>query len=725
MIAGVVAENNERASKRSTAMDTAISKLPNPRRTPLMTPVKLHSVLLLSVIFAASMASHSAPAQQPGPIDVMPLPAHVTRGEGQFIIDGSFAVALNDYTDARVVLGKQRFLNTLFRETGIPFASESTASPASKAAFVIHTAGPGESVQQLGEDESYHLAISPANVELTAQNPLGVLHGLQTFLQLVRITPQGFSVPVVTIDDQPRFPWRGLMIDSGRHFLPVAGIERNLDGMEAVKLNVMHWHLSDDQGFRVESKQFPLLQQKGSGGSYYTQQQIREVISYARDRGIRVVPEFDMPCHTSSWLVGYPELASGAGPYQLPTKWGVLDPAMDPTRESTYQFLDNFLGEMTALFPDAYFHIGGDECDGKEWDANSRIKAFMSEHNLKDDAALQSYFTGRVQKLVASHHKIMMGWDEVLQPDTPRDVVIHSWRGEKALAAAARQGNRVLLSNGYYIDLNQPASEHYLVDPLSGDGASLTAGQKALVLGGEATMWSEYVTDENIDSRIWPRTAAIAERFWSPQDVRDVDSMYRRLAIVSHKLDYYGLKHNSSASMMIARMSASADGGADAEALKVLASAVQPPQGYAREELRDYNTLSPLNRLVDAIPPESETARKFSQLVTLIAEGKASMQQWQDAQNWLAVWRDNDAKLQPLLQASELTAELIPLSKSVSQVAAIGLQALDDLKNHRAVSADQISRNLQLLELAAKPSAVLVDKLVPSIELLVKASGKQ
>jgi hexosaminidase len=526
---------------------------------------------------------------------------------------------------------------------------------------------------------------------------------------------------VVTIDDQPRFPWRGLMIDAGRHFMPLAVIERNLDGMEAVKLNVMHWHLSDDQGFRVESKQFPLLQEKGSGGRYYTQQQIREVINYASDRGIRVVPEFDMPCHTSSWLVGYPELASGAGPYQLPTKWGVLDPAMDPTRETTYEFLDNFIGEMTALFPDAYFHIGGDECDGKEWDANSRIQAFMREHNMKDDAALQSYFTGRVQKLVASHRKIMMGWDEVLQPDTPRDVVIHSWRGQKALAAAARQGNRVLLSNGYYIDLNQPASEHYLVDPLSGDGASLTAEQKALVLGGEATMWSEFVTEENVDSRIWPRTAAIAERFWSPQDVRDVDSMYRRLAIVSQKLDYYGLQHNSVTSMMIARMS----GSADAEALQVLASVVQPPQGYAREDLREYNTLSPLNRLVDAVPPESETARKFNQLAMLIAASKASAQQWQDAQNWLVVWRDNDAKLQPLLQASELTAELSSLSQSVSQVAAIGLQTLDDLKNHRPVSADQIGKNLQLLEAAAKPSAVLVYKLVPSVELLVKASGNQ
>jgi hexosaminidase len=511
------------------------------------------------------------------------------------------------------------------------------------------------------------------------------------------------------------------MIDAGRHFMPVPVIERNLDGMEAVKLNVFHWHLSDDQGFRVESKRFPLLQEKGSGGLYYTQKQIGDVVQYARDRGIRVVPEFDMPCHTSSWMVGYPRLASGTGPYQPASRWGVLDPAMDPTRVSTYQFVDRFIGEMTTLFPDAYFHIGGDECDGKEWDANPRIQAFMHAHGMKDDAALQSYFTARVQKLVAGHHKIMEGWDEVLQPDTPRDVVIQSWRGQASLAAAARQGNRALLSTCYYIDLNQSAAQHYLVDPLGGDSASLTAEQKARVLGGEATMWSEYVTQENIDSRIWPRTAAIAERLWSPQEVTDVASMYRRLAIVSQKLEYYGPQLQSSTLLMLERMS----GDSDPESLKVLAAVVQPPFGYMRGGLRNYQCFTPLNRLADAVPAESETARKFSDLAKLIAAGKASPQQWQEARDWLALWRDNDAKLQPLLARSELTAELIPVSQTLSQVAAIGLQALEDLRNHRAADAGTREKNLQLLKAASKPQAVVLDMIAPSVGLLVKAAGAQ
>jgi hexosaminidase len=640
----------------------------------------------------------------------------MAMGDGQFQIDGKFSISLAGYSEARLVLAKERFLGTLGRETGIPFARESQDVQPN---FTVTTGGASKAVQELGEEESYHLKVTADGVQLTAANPLGALHGLQTFLQLVRITPQGFSAPAVSIDDDPRFAWRGLMIDSGRHFMPVEVLKRNLDGMEAVKLNVFHWHLSEDQGFRVESKVFPLLQEKGSNGQFYTQKQIAEVIEYARDRGIRVVPEFDMPCHTTSWFVGYPQLASGPGPYQITTRWGIFDYAMDPTRESTFEFLDRFLGEMTGLFPDAYFHIGGDECNGKEWDANPRIQAYMHEHGLKDDAALQATFTERIQKLVVAHHKIPMGWDEILQSDTARDVVIQSWRGQKSLAAAARQGNRGLLSNGYYIDLNQPAAYHYLNDPLSGDGASLTPQQKALVLGGEATMWSEFVTPENIDSRIWPRTAAIAERLWSPQEVRDVDSMYRRLAVVSQQLQYYGLNHNSVTRFMLQRMS----GGSDPTNLQVLADVVQPPEGYQRESLKQYDTSSPLNRLVDAVPPECEQARQFTELVKLIVAGKATPEQWQQARAWLALWRDNDARLQPSLPQSEITAELVPLSHDLSQIATIGLGALDDLENHRAANPDLVASNMQLLKAAEKPEAVLRNMVVPPVEMLLQATA--
>lgn len=670
---------------------------------------------LLFIVCCAWSIPFALLAQVKNPLPLMPLPASVVQGQGEFVIDGQFGIALQGHTGPRLERARQRFLDTLSRETGIPLWREAMFNPPH---FTIQTARPSAPVQQLGEDESYQLTITATDVRLTAANPIGVMRGLQTFLQLVRITPHGFTVPVVTIDDKPRFPWRGLMIDSGRHFMPLDVIERNLDGMEAVKLNVFHWHITDDQGFRAESNKFPLLQEKGSDGLYYTQNQIRQVIGYARDRGIRVVAEFDMPCHTTSWFVGYPELASGKGPYHVARSWGVLNAAMDPTKESTYQFLDTFIGEMTGLFPDAYFHIGGDECNGKEWNANPEIQAFMHSHNIPDNAALQAYFTAKVQKLVAAHGKIMEGWDEVLQPGTPKDVVIQSWRGQASLDEAARRGYRSLLSTGYYIDLNQPASEHYLVDPLGDSAAALTPAEQSLILGGEAAMWSELVTPENIDTRIWPRTAAIAERLWSPQQVRDVDSMYQRLSVVSQKLQYYGLQPMATTDVMLQRMS----GSTDPAPLKVLAAVVTPPKGYTREGLAPYNAFTPLNRLVDAVPPESNTARQFHGIATKIVAGNATPEEWRQAREWLILWRDNDAKLQPMLVQSDLTEELVPVSHTLSQVAATGLQALDALQNNRSVSASTRQQNIEFLKSAEKPQAVLLLMVAPSVEMLVQAT---
>ena len=685
-----------------------------------MKRVSLPSFLLLILACTFGFSMHIT-AQTQTTLPIMPLPSHAVQGQGQFLIDGTFGVALQGYTEPRLERAKQRFLVTLSRETGVPLWREAQFNQPS---FVIKTGGASDPVQQLGEDESYHLEISANHVLLSAPNPLGILHGLQTFLQLVRTTPQGFSVPVVTIDDQPRFPWRGLMIDVSRHFIPVPVLERDLDGMEAVKLNVFHWHLSDDQGFRAESNKLPLLQGKGSDGLYYTQDQIRDVIEYARDRGIRVVPEFDMPCHTTSWMVGYPELGSGKGPYQIARRYGVLDAAMDPTKDSTYKFLDTFIGEMAGLFPDAYFHIGGDECNGKEWNANPQIQAFMKKHGIANNAALQAYFTAKVQKIVASHHKIMEGWDEVLQPETPKDVVIQSWRGLASLAQAARQGNRGMLSTPYYLNLDHPTSFYYLADPLGDQAASLNAEQKARILGGEACMWSEYVDPETINSQIWPYLAAIAERFWSPENVRDVDSMYQRLAIVSSKLKYYGLNSQADVNVMLQRMS----GDPDPVPLKVFAAVMQPPVGYKRYDLEDgpnYTTFTPLNRLVDAVHPESETARQFNDLAKLIASGKATPEQWRQARESLKLWRDNDAKLQPMLVQSNITEELVPLSHGLNQVAVIGLQALDDLENNRAMDANTRSQSLAALKTDAKPQAVLIDMVTQSVQLLVQATRSQ
>lgn len=646
-------------------------------------------------------------------LPLMPMPAHVQRGERRFTIDQSFAVDLRGHADARVRRAADRFLSNLSRRSNIVFGTRPAA-----ANFIITCNSEGEKTQKLGEDESYRLQVSSAEVHLDAPNPLGVIRGLQTFLQLVQTSSEGSFAPAVAIEDSPRFPWRGLLIDVSRHFMPVEVIERNLDGMEAVKLNVLHWHLSDDQGFRVESRKFPKFQQLSSDGLFYTQAEIKEVIAYARDRGIRVVPEFDMPGHTTSWFAAYPDLASGAGPYRISQHFGVHDAAMDPTRDHTYHFLDGFVGEMARLFPDEYFHIGGDEVNGKEWDSNARIRRFKRHRHFKNNLDLQAYFNRRLEKIVKKHGKIMVGWDEILHAELPKDVVVQSWRGQQSLAEAARQGYRGLLSFGYYLDLYQPASQHYAIDPLSGAAANLSPEETQRILGGEACMWAELVTPDNIAERIWPRAAAVAERLWSPQGVRDVDSMYLRLQAVSENLKAAGVLHLTGYRAMLERLAA----GADARPLRALADVLEPVKGYARTHNRTYETTTPLNRLVDAVHPESDAGRDFAQMTQRVLNKSASAEDLAAMRSRLSAWQENDQRLEPLLQSNGLLQEVVPLSQNLASVAAAGLRALDYLNSGGAAPAAWRDQQLALLKEAEKPQAEMLDTVVPSVEKLVEAT---
>jgi len=673
-------------------------------------------ILILCSVFVSSSVA------EPRPLSLMPMPAKVQLKTDQLVIDDSFTVGISDPSDVQLQRAVQRFLDNLRRQTGMPPLDLKMAD-AAKAKLVVHTEHASKAVQELGEDESYSLEISPAGAKLDAATTLGIMRGLETFLQLVQTTSDGFAVPAIAIQDQPRFPWRGLMIDVGRHFIPLDVLKRNLDGMAAVKLNVFHWHLSENQGFRIESKKFPKLQEMGSDGLYYTQDEVRDLIAYAHDRGIRVVPEFDMPGHSTAWFVGYPELASGPGPYQIERKWGVFDPAMDPTQERTYKFLDGFIGEMANLFPDHYFHIGGDEVNGKQWDANPNIQAFMHAHGLKTNQDLQAYFNTRVQKIVSKHGKTMVGWDEILRPDLPKDIVVQSWRGQDSLAAAAKQGYRGILSFGYYVDLMWPASKHYAVDPMSDAAANLSPDEKKLILGGEACMWSEYVSPENIDSRIWPRTAAIAERLWSPQDVTDVNSMYQRLAEVSRWLDWLGLTHNSSYGPMLRRIA----GSNDISALLTFTDVVEPVKDYNREELAavEATSLSPLNRVIDAARPESVTARNFSDLVDAMVAGRPDARAKQEVRTLLIRWRDNQSNLQALETQSFLLKEIVPLSQELTAVATTGLQALDYMDRGERAPAAWATEQFALLEEAQKPKAQLLLMVVPSVQKLVEASSGQ
>jgi len=673
-------------------------------------------VMLLNLLTISALSAQDSTVT----LNLMPVPSKVVYTDSKFKLDDSFTVSINGSAGDRLYKGAARMLRRLSGRTGLFFPQDyiTKDTKVDTASMIIECKRPGRIV--LNEDESYRLDVSAGEITLSAETDIGIIRGLETFLQLLDADNEGYFIHSVNIEDSPRFPWRGLLIDPGRHFMPVEVIKRNLDGMAAVKLNVLHWHLSEDQGFRIECNTYPKLHQMGSDGFYYTQEQIKDIIAYASDRGIRVMPEFDIPGHTTSWVVGYPELASAPGPYTIERAWGVKDPTLDPTREETYTFLDNFFKEMTQLFPDEYMHIGGDENNGRQWNANPDIQAFMKKNNIPDNHALQSYFNKRVLNILTKYNKKMVGWDEIFQPDLPKNIVIHSWRGRRALVESAQKGYQAMLSNGYYIDLIQPTDSHYLNDPIPED-SPLTEEEKKFILGGEATMWGEYISPETVDSRIWPRTAAIAERFWSPGDVKDVDDMYRRLEVVGFHLEELGLTHEKNYEMMLRRLT----NNAGITPLKILVDVIEPLKGYSRGRYRDYTSYSPLTRVVDAARPDAKTAREFRNLVNrYTAENQQDDDTFSAIKDWLILWQNNHIDLIEIIKRSPVLKEIETLSEDLSKVAGIGLQTLAYIKSGRQADSDWIESQLEILRKARTQRGQTELMIIPAVRQLVNAAGK-
>ena len=659
---------------------------------------------ILGAIFATTVFSQDLETSRR---NLMPIPASVNWRDGRLSVDKSFSFAFAGKTDERLRQYLSRAMRRLEGRTIFELSRDAaTASPT----LLIETASTGNPIPKLGDDESYQLDISTTQIKLTAPTTVGAMRGLETLLQLLSGDANGSYFPAVSITDRPRFPWRGLMIDSARHFQPVEVIKRNLDAMAAVKLNVLHWHLTEDQGFRIETKKFPELHLKGSDGLFYTQDEARDIIRYAADRGIRVMPEFDMPGHATAWVVSHPEIASAPGPYTIERRPGIFDPTLDPTNEKTYKLLEPFFAEMAALFPDVYMHIGGDENEGKQWDANANIQAFMKKNGIKNNHELQTYFNKRILKFLQKDGKIMMGWDEIFQPDLPKDVVIHSWRGQKALADAAKQGFQGVLSNGYYIDLSFPASQHYVVDPLPAD-TTLSADEQKRVLGGEATMWAEWVSPETIDSRVWPRTAAIAERLWSAREVNQVDDMYRRLAVVSYQLEELGITHIRNQKMLLRRLTM----GKDTTALETLVSLIEPVKEYRRYQVRPQTMLSPLTGLIDAAQPDAPAALNFNRAVerSALADLKTMVEGWQRHEDVIA---SVIAASPALAEAKQLPADLKALNR-------IALESIVALTNGSTQSAEWKAARIAELDAIAKPKAGVEFMTLPGIKKLVEAAS--
>ncbi len=644
---------------------------------------------------SAQPAAVPATTQAPSP---MPMPSAMRQDPGALRIAGGIAIAWQGVRSPLLDRAAARL------ERGWAALSGPSAVLPGTAPVVLtvqcRAADPG--LLTVAETQGYALSVTPAGIRLEAPGPAGVLEGFSTLLQLVTQAPDGAALPLVTIRDRPRFAWRGLMIDVSRHFMSVDTLERQIDAMERVKLDVLHLHLSDSQGWRVESLLYPRLQQIGSHGQFYTQRQIRALVAYAGDRGIRVVPEFDLPGHALALLQSYPAL-SATPPDRLPADFDPDQAALDLTNPATMRLVSRLYGEMAGLFPDAYFHAGGDEVSSGQWTGVPRIAAFMAAHAIPDADRLQARFTVAVQRVLARRRKVMIGWDEVVGAPIPASVAAQVWRSSKWIAAAARAGHPVIVSVGYYLDLLQPSPQHYAVDPidpravgLSPDearaaaaqvgprvmdftrdpGAILDAAGQARVLGGEAALWTEIVSDEMLDARLWPQAAAIAERLWSPIGQRDPDDMMRRLRATSDRLEVLGLRGQANRLRMIERLAPGR-----AAPVSVLLEAVAPTRNYTlhQVELKDRTGGHPLslNGLADIADPDDLPARELAALVTRRLVGDRAAEP--SLRLMLSRWQENAGPYAAIAADDAVLHAALPVSQDLAALACAGLQALDRL----------------------------------------------
>jgi hexosaminidase len=675
---------------------------------------------LWPLIVCVGMAVYGR-GQESEPLNLMPLPASIQMGQGHLILDADFHAVISGSHDARLDAALARMIDRLDRQCGGIRRAQFFAIAAEPATLTLKVAGPGAAVQGVDEDESYKLTVTARSAELTAATDVGAMHGMETILQLVSTGDGVCHLPAVAIDDVPRFRWRGFMLDVSRHFEPVDVIERTLDGMSVAKLNVFHWHLSDDQGFRAESKKYPRFTDAASAGEFYTQEQMREVVAYARARGIRVVPEFDMPGHSTSWLLAYPEIGAGEDIHELPAGFGIPQSELDPSNEKTYKFLDMFVGEMATIFPDEYFHIGGDETSGKGWLANPRIAAFMEKQGMKTPAELQTYFNKRLLPILARHGKKMMGWDEILTPDLPKDIVVQSWRGESSLARGAEQGYAGLLSAPYYLDAQKTSAEMFLADPIPAD-TKLSADQQKLILGGEICMWGEQIHPETVDSRVWPRTLAIAERFWSPQSDRDAGEMYRRLRVVSVELEDVGLTHISGPEKLRRNLA----GSTHPWALEVLAAVVEPVSFHDRYEAQHTDTLTSLDQLVDAVVPDPPSRQEIEGEIDAVfdrAHGGEARAAEDGLRRRFSEWEQASLQLQVMSTRSPRVGDIGLRARQLGELGATGLEALAWLDGHTAPPAGWIDTRRATLTDAESSAALVRFVFLADLRRLVEAAA--
>jgi hexosaminidase len=519
-----------------------------------MTPrVRSLALGVLCVLLAACSKDVEPQAQMQPQISLIPAPAQVSMERGVFELGAATPVRYTAGSPAEPVA---KYFVDLLQRTGVVALSATAGEAGERSISFSLQAREGD---QVGE-EAYSLLVSPERIVVSSHSPRGLFYGAVTLWQLASTSS---SIPALKIADAPRFRWRGLLLDSARHYQSPQFIEKLLDTMALHKLNVLQWHLTDDQAWRLEIKKYPKLTEVGAWrvpagpaaaadidpatgrprlyGGFYTQDQVRAIVAYAAARNITIVPEIDMPGHASAAIAAYPQLGVTGKPATVPADWGVYESLFN-VEESTFVFFEDVLGEAMALFPGEYIHTGGDEAVKKQWHDSPRVQKRMRELGVQDEHALQSYFVQRIEKYLNDHGRRLIGWDEILEGGLAPNATVMSWRGIQGAVTAAAAGHDAVLSPAptLYLD-NRPldwarpgrgpvisVEDVYRFDPAP---SALTEAQRAHILGVQANLWTEHVrTEERAEYMIFPRAAALAEVGWSPAASLDFQSFSARLS---------------------------------------------------------------------------------------------------------------------------------------------------------------------------------------------------
>jgi hexosaminidase len=628
---------------------------------------------------------------------LMPKPQFIQINNGNYSLSSS-SIAVSGSSDPLIIKAVKRAEKRI---------ASLTALPAGVKKLAVQV--------QLKSDlnkEAYSLAVDAKGAKLSAGSIRGVMEGLETLTQLV----ENKSIPYVNIVDEPRFEWRGLMIDVARHFIPLDVVKRNVDAMAAAKLNILHLHLTDDEGFRIESKKYPKLHELGSDGQYFTQAQMKDLVSYCTDRGIDVYPEFDLPGHSQSFFAGYPELASekreykpgprfkieaGAKPMNMMSIMQMMNtaptPTIDPTKEATYAFLEGLLAEMKTIFPFGYFHLGLDESNGVAWKNNPEIVAFMAEKKIANVHELQDYFLQRFDALVKKQGYKSVVWEEAFNAKTPSDIAIQVWKPSMmgpglAVENIVKQGNTAINSRGFYLDHFMPSYFHLMNKDFT---------QTSPWKGGEAAMWSEVVDGEVFEGRVWPRTLAIAERLWTNPVTVDLDEFYTRLFAAENYLEKTGLHLNVSKNAVMK---------AHLPAEKFL-NLLTPIKGYKRlmgdmtipSEQRD----KAYRNLRDVLRPDSKEAFEFRMQVKELLKNGDSKQ--------------IVGSIQSMLKAAEEAKKIPSIQPLVNSFDSLAPKLIDYLGQKNPEKATAL---LAEIKAARKPAASLELGIWDELEALVTGTLK-